>query len=69
MNNVKHIGFHPLIKVKIAPAADLPEAGDARLHVEVAAVLLEDLCNIKPFAKNYFNSRYLKSSYSPNKNY
>jgi hypothetical protein len=51
MIDVKHIGFHPLIKVKITPAAGLPEAGDARLHVEVAAVLLEDRCNIKPFVK------------------
>jgi hypothetical protein len=50
MIDVKHIEFHPLIKVKIAPAADLPEAGDARLHAEVGTMPLEDRCKIKLFA-------------------
>ena len=37
-NSVKQVEFHLLIEFKIAPAADLPEAGDARLRAEAAAV-------------------------------
>ncbi len=38
MVDVVHIELHPLVEGDIAPAADLPEAGDAWLDAESAAV-------------------------------